>query len=148
MHSFISCHVHCVWSTKNRTPFLDPDLRARLWPYLGGIARENEMKALAVGGVADHVHVLISLPGTLSVAKAIQLLKGNSSKWIHETFPKLAFFGWQEGYGAFSIGVSRIEATASYIRNQEKHHRNRTFREEFVLMIRKHGLDYEERMLD
>ena len=71
------------------------------------------MKVLAVGGVADHVHILVSLPGTLSVAKAIQLLKGNSSKWIHETFPKQAFFGWQEGYGAFSIGVSGIEATAS-----------------------------------
>ena len=113
MHSFTSCHLHCVWSTKNRTPFLDSDLRERLWPYLGGIARENKMKALAVGGVADHVHILVSLPGTLSVAKAIQLLKGNSSKWIHETFPKQAFFGWQEGYGAFSIGVSGIEATAS-----------------------------------
>jgi putative transposase len=82
------------------------------------------------------------------VAKAIQLLKGNSSKWIHETFPKRAFFGWQEGYGAFSIGVSGIEATAFYIRNQEEHHRTRTFREEFVAMLRKHGLDYEERMLD
>ena len=148
MHSFTSCHLHCVWSTKNRTPFLDSDLRERLWPYLGGIARENKMKALAVGGVADHVHILVSLPGILSVAKAIQLLKGNSSKWIHETFPKRAFFGWQEGYGAFSIGVSGIEATTSYIRNQEEHHRKRTFREEFVAMLRKHGLDYEERMLD
>ena len=148
MHSFISCHLHCVWSTKDRTPFLDSDLRARLWPYLGGIARENKMKAIAVGGVADHVHILISLPGTLSVAKAVQLLKGNSSKWIHETFPKLVSFGWQEGYGAFSIGISGIEATALYIRNQEGHHRSRTFREEFVMMIRKHGLDYEERMLD
>jgi len=93
MHSFISCHIHCVWSTKNRTPFLDSDLRERLWPYLGGIARENKMKALVVVGVADHVHILISLPGTLSVAKAIQLLKGNSSKWIHETFPQLASVG-------------------------------------------------------
>ena len=148
MHSFISCLVHCVWSTKNRTPFLDSDLRERLWPYLGGIARENKMKALAVGGATDHVHILISSPGTISVAKAIQLLKGNSSKWIHKTMPKLASFGWQEGYGAFSIGISGIEATTSYIRNQEGHHRKRTFREEFVLMIRKHGLDYDERMLD
>jgi REP element-mobilizing transposase RayT len=106
------------------------------------------MKALAVGGTADHVHLLISLPATLSVAKAIQLLKGNSSKWIHETFPKLASFGWQEGYGAFSVGVSGIESTTSYIRNQAEHHRSRTFREEFVMIIRKHGLDYEERMLD
>jgi REP element-mobilizing transposase RayT len=148
MHSFVSCQIHCVWSTKKRAPFLDSDLRERLWPYLGGIARENQIKAIAVGGVTDHVHILISLPGTISVSKAIQLLKGNSSKWIHETFPKLNSFGWQEGYGAFSIGVSGIEATISYIRNQEEHHRKRTFREEFVMMIRKHGLEYEERMLD
>lgn len=148
MHSFNSCLIHCVWSTKNRASVLDSGLRERLWPYLGGIARENKMKALAVGGTVDHVHILISLPGTLSVAKAIQLLKGNSSKWIHETFPKRADFAWQEGYGAFSIGVSGVEATAAYIRNQEAHHRKRTFREEFAVMLRRHGLDYEERMLD
>src|SRR4051812_4480549 len=123
MHSFVSCQLHCVWSTKERARFLDSGLRERLWPYLGGIARDNKMKAIAIGGAADHVHVLISLPGTMSVAKAVQLLKGNSSKWIHETFPKLSSFGWQEGYGAFSIGVSGIAATTSYIRNQEEHHR-------------------------
>ena len=80
MHSFSSCLVHCVWSTKDRAPLLDSNLRSRLRPYFGGIARENKMKALAVGGAADHVHILVSLPTTLSVAKAIQLLKGNSSK--------------------------------------------------------------------
>ena len=86
MHSFISVHVHCVWSTKNRGPSLHSKLRERLWPYLGGIARENKMKALAIGGAADHVHIVLSLPATLSVAKMVQLLKGNSSKWIHEAF--------------------------------------------------------------
>lgn len=148
MHSFNSCLIHCVWSTKNRTPLLDSDLRERLWPYLGGIARENKMKALGVGGTTDHVHILISLPGTLSVAKAAQLLKGNSSKWVHETFPKLADFNWQQGYGAFSIGVSGVEATMAYIRHQAEHHKQRTFREEFAAMLRKHGLDFDERMLD
>jgi len=148
MHSFNSCLIHCVWSTKKRAAFLDSDLRERLWPYLGGIARENKMKTLAVGGVADHVHLLISLPASLSVAKAIQLLKGNSSKWIHETFPGLAGFAWQEGYGAFSIGVSGVDATVEYIRNQIEHHRQRTFREEFAAMLHKHGLDFHERMLD
>jgi REP element-mobilizing transposase RayT len=147
MHSFNSCLVHCVWSTKNRVAFLDSDLRERLWPYLGGIARQNKVKALAVGGEADHVHILISLPGAVSVAKAMQLLKGNSSKWIHETFP-LAGFAWQQGYGAFSIGVSGVDATVAYIRNQPEHHRRRTFREEFELMLRKHGSNFNERMLD
>jgi REP element-mobilizing transposase RayT len=123
-------------------------LRERLWPYLSGIARENKMKALAIGGAADHVHMLISLPATLSIAKALQLLKGNSSKWIHETFPKLRSFEWQEGYGAFSIAVSGIEATVAYIRNQAEHHRTRSFREEFRAMLQRHGFDYDEWRLD
>jgi putative transposase len=106
------------------------------------------MKALAIGGMSDHVHALFSLPATLSVAKALQLLKGNSSKWIHETFPKMHLFEWQEGYGAFSIGVSGIDATAAYIRNQPEHHRARSFRDEFRAMLERHGLDFDERMLD
>lgn len=148
MHSFTSVLVHCVWTTKNREPLLSSDLRERLWPYLGGIAREKNIKALAIGGTADHVHMLISLPSTVSIAKAMQLLKGNSSKWIHETFPKLRSFDWQEGYGAFSIGVSAVDATVSYIRNQTEHHRTRTFREEFLTMLRRHGFDYNESMLN
>ena len=95
------------------------------------------MKALAIGGVADHVHILISLPGTLSVSKALQLLKGNSSKWIHDTFPKLRSFEWQEGYGAFSIGISAVGATVRYISDQAEHHRKRSFREELVVMLRR-----------
>ena len=106
MHSFTNCLMHCVWSTKEREPWLTPHLRERLWPYLGGIAKQNQMKALAIGGASDHVHVLLPLPSTLSIAKAMQLLKGNSSKWIHDTFKEHWNFEWQEGYGAFSIGVS------------------------------------------
>jgi putative transposase len=98
MHSFSSSLHHCVFATKNREPIFTPQLRERLWPYLGGVSRENGIKALAIGGVADHVHILLSLPATMSVAKAMQLLKGNSSKWIHETFPTLWSFAWQEGY--------------------------------------------------
>ncbi len=106
------------------------------------------MKALAIGGIADHVHMPVSLPATLSIAKAVQLLKGNSSKWMHETFPMLQSFEWQEGYGAFSIGVSGVDATMRYIRNQPEHHRARTFKEEFISMLHRHGFDYDESMLD
>jgi REP element-mobilizing transposase RayT len=148
MHSFTKVLIHSVWSTRNRERSLDSELQDRLWPYLGGIAKQNKMKALAVGGAADHVHILVSLTATLSVAKAVQLLKGNSSKWIHETFPKMSSFEWQEGYGAFSIGVSGVDATIAYIRNQTEHHRTRSFREEFVVMLHKHGFDYDERVLD
>jgi REP-associated tyrosine transposase len=122
--------MHCIWSTKEREPWLTPHLRERLWPYLGGIAKQNQMKALAIGGASDHVHVLLSLPSTLSIAKAMQLLKGNSSKWLRETFPKMQSFAWQEGYGAFSVGISGVDATVAYIRNQAEHHRTRSFRHE------------------
>jgi putative transposase len=148
MHSFSSSLHHCVFATKDREPVLIPRLRERLWPYLGGIARQNGMKTLAIGGVADHVHVLLSLPPTISVAKAMQLLKGNSSKWIHETFPELRSFAWQEGYGAFSIGVSGIEETCAYIRNQEEHHRTRTYREEVIMFLQRHGLAFEGGMIE
>ena len=146
MHSFTRCLVHCVWSTKNREPCLGPDLRERLWPYLGGIAKQNQIKMLAIGGAVDHVHILLSLPATLSVAKAMQLLKGNSSKWIRETFPKMHFFAWQEGYGAFSVSISGVEPTIANVRTQTEHHRKRSFREEFASMLRKHGLAHDESM--
>ena len=148
MHSFTNCLLLCVWATKERRPLITSDLQPRLWSYLGGIARENKMKALAVGGVADHVHALISLPSTLSIAKAVQLLKGNSSKWIHETFPMSRDFEWQEGYGAFSIGISGMADTTDYIHNQPEHHRIRSFAEEMTLFLNRHGMEYNERDLD
>jgi len=106
------------------------------------------MKALAIGGVEDHVHMLLSVPSTLSIAKAIQLIKGNSSKWIHETFPEKRLLEWQEGYGAFSIGVSAVEETVAYIKNQKQHHRSRSFKDKLIAFLEKHGIPYEAWMLD
>jgi REP element-mobilizing transposase RayT len=140
--------MHCVFATKRRELCLTAPIRVRLWPYLGGIARENGMKMPIVGGVADHVHLLLSIPPTLPVANAMQLLKGNSSKWLHETFPELRSFAWQEGYGAFSIGISATDETVNYIRTQEEHHRHRTFQEEVELFLRKHGMTFDSAMLE
>jgi REP element-mobilizing transposase RayT len=148
MHSFSSSLHHCVFATKNREPWLTPEIRERLWPYLGGIARENDMKPLAIGGISDHVHILVSLPTTLSLSKAIQLLKGNSSKWIHETFPPLRAFAWQQGYAAFSIGVSGIDETCAYIRSQEQHHQTRTYHAEVIMFLQRHGIAFDDTMLD
>ena len=147
MHTFTNSLFHCVWSTKGRQPVLTPEIQARLWPYIGGIARANKISTLAVGGFTDHVHVLISLPPTIALSKAIQLLKGNSSKWLHEEFKNLWSFGWQEGYGAFSIGISGVEDTKKYIANQAEHHRQKTFLEEFKTFLEKHGHAYDERDL-
>src|SRR5574337_1030899 len=120
-HSYVSNLIHCAFSTKERRRLIDPEWEARVWAFIGGIARENGMKALAVGGVEDHVHALLSIPGTMPVAKAVQLIKAGSSKMIRVTFTKS--FEWQEGYGAFSIGVSQVKATVAYIKNQRAHHK-------------------------
>lgn len=148
MHSFVSCLLHVVFSTKDRRPLITPDMQVRLWPYLGGIARNHKMKVIKAGGVEDHVHILLSLPSTLEIAKAVQLLKGNSSKWVHETFADQQAFEWQAGYGAFSIGISGMPDTIAYIENQATHHKKMTFREELESILNKHGIEYEEWMLD
>src|SRR5579859_914041 len=150
MHSFNSCLMLCVFATYKRDPVLTPEIPERLWPYLGGIARENDMKALAIGGVADHVHLLLSLPAILSVSKAMQLLKGNSSKWLRETFPELRRhdYGWQEGFGSFSVGISGVAETIQYIQKQEEHHRKKSFGEELEIFLKRHGCDYTVRDLE
>jgi REP element-mobilizing transposase RayT len=146
-HSYLSNLMHCVFSTKERRKFITPELQQRLWPFIGGIARENGMKASAVGGVADHIHVLLSLPAPMPVAKAMQLVKGGSSKFVHETFSDQRDFAWQEGYGAFSVSISHVEETVAYIQKQAEHHRRRTFEEEFRAFLQKHGIEHDERQV-
>ena len=144
-HSYISSLFHCVFSTKERRKIISSDLEHRMHPFMGGIARQNNFTALAIGGTEDHVHLLLSLSATMPVAKAIQLIKGGASKWVHDTFPAREGFAWQEGYGAFSVGVSHIEATVAYINNQKEHHRRQTFEEEFRSFLQKHNIEYDER---
>ncbi|MBA7558261.1 hypothetical protein ES705_51057 [subsurface metagenome] len=146
-NSYISCYVHYVFSTKNQEKWLKSDIREKLFPYIGGICRENNFKLIKAGGVDDHLHLLVSLPSTITIAKAIQYLKGGSSRWIHETFGDMKNFAWQEGYGAFTIGVSQIDRTIKYITNQEDHHRKKTFREEFIDILNYHGIEFEEKYL-
>lgn len=146
-HSYVSNLMHCTFGTKERIPFIEPELETRLWPYIGGIARDNRMKALAVGGIADHIHALLSLPATMSFAKAVQLMKGGSSKWVHEAFTKYQRFAWQEGYGAFSVSRSQIGKTISYIQEQKEHHRKKTFQEEFLELLDRHGIEYDRRYI-
>ena len=144
-NSYVSLLVHVVFSTTNREPWLSPNVRERLFPYLGGIAKKERMVALSIGGTSDHVHLLISLPSTLSIAQAVQSLKGGSSLWVHQSFAHLAGFSWQEGYGAFSIGISQLEETGGYIEGQEEHHHKTTFQEEYVAFLRKNNVQFDER---
>lgn len=103
------------------------------------------MKALAVGGVEDHVHLLLSLPSTMTIAKAMQLLKGGSSKWVHGEFPEHRDFAWQEGYGAFSVGVSQVEDMKRHIGNQAEHHRTKSFQDDFIAFLERHGIEHDLR---
>ena len=116
-------------------------LLERLWAFSGGIARQNGMVALAVGGTTNHMHVLLSLPATMPVSKALQLVKAGSSKFLNEQMK--ARFEWQEGYGAFTVGVSQKDMTANYIRGQAEHHRKVDFAEEYRMFLAKHGIGLE-----
>ena len=142
-HTYVSELVHCVFSTKLRQKAISSGIQARLWAYLGGIAQANGFKALAIGGTENHVHILLSLPATLPIAKAAQLLKGGSSKWMNDTFKMN--FRWQEAYGAFTVGVSQKSDTVAYIQSQAEHHRKCSFEEEFLAFLKKHRIDYDPR---
>ena len=107
-NTYIGLYIHYIFSTIQRLPLIIPEIQSRLWPYIGGVAKQNDMKALAVGGITDHVHILLSLPAPISIAKAIQLIKGNSSKWVNDTFETPNGFAWQKGYGAFSVNISIV----------------------------------------
>ena len=137
--------MHVVFSTKKRLPIIQEEIRARLWSFLGGIARKNAFKAIAVGGTANHIHILLSLPATMPLSKAVQLLKGGSSKWLNENVKPR--FEWQEGYGAFSVSISHQGQTILYINSQPEHHRERNYEEEFVAFLRKHKIDFDARFV-
>jgi putative transposase len=140
-HTYVSGLVHCVFSTKQRRKLICTETQPELWSFIGGIARKNGFKTLIVGGTEDHIHILLSLPATMPLAKAVQLLKGSSSRWMNETQAK--GFSWQEGYGAFTLGVSQKPRTIDYIKRQAEHHRKCSFDEEFVAFLKRHVIDYD-----
>ena len=145
-NSYTNCLYHIVFSTKQRKTFLTPEIRERLWPYLGGLARERGIVPLMIGGFIDHAHLFLAIPTTLAPAKAIQEIKAYSSRWVHETFG-LKEFAWQEGYGAFTIGESQKGATKKYIEGQAEHHSKISFHDELVAFMKKNNIEYEERYL-
>ena len=146
-NTYTSLHYHVIFSTKNREPWIRQEIEQRVWSYLGGIARENDMKALLIGGIENHLHLLLGLLPNLTVSKSLQLIKGGSSGWMKETFPGMFGFGWQDGYAAFSVSKSQIPEIEVYIRNQREHHRQKTFEEEYRAFLDRHKIDYKEEYL-
>lgn len=147
MSTYVCNLVHFVWGTNNREPLIRKSWRDRLHAYIGGVLENKKAKLLAAGGIEDHIHVLASLPATISLSEAANAMKANSSRWVHENAPQSKGFDWQAGYGAFSVSKSAEARVKMYIQDQEGHHRQSNFTEEFVALLVKHGIPYEERYL-
>jgi putative transposase len=145
--SFLNIHAHLVWSTAQREKLILPEWQPRLYAYLAGIAKRDRVQLLAVGGMADHVHCLVRMPATINYADLVNHLKSNSTKWIRESIPNGKRFRWQKEYGGFAVCQSGLARTERYIRNQEVHHRGRSYQEEFLLLLDKHGIEYDPRYL-
>ena len=137
--------LHIIFSTKNREPWLDLNIRSRMHGYLATICRDLRCDDVCVNGVSDHVHIITTLPRTLSQAEMIEDIKKSSSKWIKEVDARYRGFFWQRGYAAFSVSPSQLATVLEYVRAQEQHHRTRTFQEEYRELLQKHGLDFDER---
>lgn len=138
--------VHTVFSTKDRRSYLnDRDLRTELHAYLGGILTRLDCQPLIVGGVADHVHMLAALARTRAAADVVKEAKRGSSVWLKTADPSFADFAWQNGYGVFSIGASQISTVRNYIANQEEHHRQVSFQDEFRTLLTRYDVEFDER---
>jgi REP element-mobilizing transposase RayT len=137
-HTYASNFIHCIFSTKDRRPLIQAARMSELYAYLGGIAQSEGFSLIAAGGTANHVHLLFILPAPHSLAHSVQKLKGSSSRWMGHGF------SWQEGYGAFSVSPSQVPVVKRYIQNQEEHHRKQNFEQEFVTLLQRCGIDYDE----
>ena len=146
-HSFCNHIYHIVFSTKTHIQWLNNEIRPRIHAYLGGAIRDQGGIALIIGGVADHVHVLAKLRQDKAISDVIRCIKANSSQWIHKTFARCEDFNWQAGYASFSVSASQVERVRRYIESQEEHHKKISFKEEFIKLLKRHGLEFTEEYL-
>jgi len=142
--AFTQNFYHTVFSTKHRANLINPDVELRLYPFIGGILRDLRCTLLAVNGMPDHVHLLVRYRADLSHSEMLQQIKGRSSKWINETFPRLGRFAWQEGYGGLTVSKSVVPEVEAYIARQKEHHKRQDFKMEFLELLRRHGIEFEE----
>jgi putative transposase len=143
-HSFIKNHQHIVFSTAERRKLIEKALQPKLWAYIAGICRNHGIFVHAIGGIEDHAHMLLELPPVLTVPKAVLTVKSNSSKWVNEMGKT---FAWQKGYAAFSVSASNIHSVVNYINNQEAHHRKISYEDEFVALLKKHGVPFDPKFV-
>ncbi len=140
-NTYSSIFYHIVFSTKNREEWIDVKIENRVWAYIGGIARKHNCTAIQIGGVENHIHALILSQPKFSPSEIAKFLKGESSKWIHEEFPEMAKFGWQDGYSVFSTSKLIVPKVVEYIKNQREKHCGKTFEEEYLELLKLHEID-------
>ena len=145
--TFTFLGIHFVFSTKNRIPTISNDINDRLCAYIGGITKELGGILIEINTMPEHIHFYVYMSKTISVSKFMEIVKANSSKWIHVTFPEKKDFGWQDGYGAFSVSKSSEKQVIQYIRDQQSHHRKISFQEEFVGFLNKYNIEYDEKYI-
>ena len=145
--SYCNLLYHIVYSTKDRHPWLTGDTRQRVHAYLGGVIRSEGGIALIINGTTDHVHLLAKLRQDGAVSDVVRNMKANSTNWIRDNFADLDRFRWQNGYAAFSLSTSQVPKTRQYIANQEQHHKKRSFKDEFIALLRANEIEYDERYL-
>lgn len=139
---------HFVFSTKLRAPTINPDIQPRLYPFIGGIVRDLGGSLWAVGGMPDHVHLLVRWKTDPSIADLMRDVKHRSSQWIHEEFPGGRPFEWQKGYGVFSVSRSKSDEVKHYLEHQVEHHRTMDFRSKLIALLRLHDVEFDEQYLD
>jgi len=139
--------AHMIFSTKYRRPILDSEIRPNLYAYMAGILRNLECQSITIGGTEDHVHIACNLTKKHAPMKVLEVVKKDSSKWIKTQAQKFDDFHWQDGYGLFSVSPSHLPALRNYVLNQEEHHKTETFEEEFLRILKKYGMTYDERYL-
>ena len=137
--------LHIVFSTKHRHPWITADIADRLYAYMGGIVRAEKGTLYDIGGVADHVHLYLRWRPDATVSDLMRTVKARSSRWVHETFPALSAFAWQDGYSAFSVSKSQESAVKRYIANQAQHHAKEDFKTELLRLLHAHGVEFDER---
>jgi putative transposase len=140
-------YIHIVFSTKHRVPLIDDAIENELHSYLGGICNNLECHVLKVGGYKDHIHILCQLSKKIALMKLLEEVKSHSSKWIKTKGEAYANFYWQDGYGAFSVNPYDVDVVVEYIKNQHQHHAKKTFKEEYLKVLKKNNVDYDERYL-
>jgi len=143
-NTFSQIYIQTVFAVSGRLSLITPDFKEELHKYVTGIVKKQGQKLISINGRSDHLHILIGLRPAMALANLVRDLKSDSSEWVNKKKLARGKFGWQEGYGAFSYGHSQLDTIVRYIMNQEKHHRRRSFRDEYLTLLRKFEIDFKE----